>query len=151
MQAPLDQAVPHAARHMAVRRRRPKPGLLHHSDRGGPYAATDDQAVLAMQRMIPSMRRKGDWYDTAVVERCFATLEWEVIAGAAWQTRAEARAAIFEYIAVWYNRQRRYSARGYVSPAADEVHLVDRARAAYMECPSNWGMTSQVLNLIFLA
>ena len=121
MQPTLDQSLTHAALHMALLRRHPKPGLLHHSDRGVQYAATDYQRLLATHGMTPSMSRKGDCYDNAVVESFFATLEWELIAGADWHTRAEAKAAIFEYIEVWYNRQRRHSALGYISPAAYEA------------------------------
>ncbi len=63
------------------------------------------------------MSRKGNCYENAVVESFFAMLAWELIERADWRTRAEARAAIFEYIEVWYNRQRRHSALGYLTPA----------------------------------
>lgn len=76
------------------------------------------------------MSRKGDCYDNAVVESFFATLEWELIEDADWHTRAAAQAAIFEYIEVWYNRQRRHSTLGYRSPVAYEAQLVAPARAA---------------------
>lgn len=101
MRAALDQSLTHAALQMAVRQRHPLPGMVHHSDRGVQYAATDYQTWLAMHGMTPSMRRKGDCYDTAVVESFVATLEWELIEAADWHTRAEARTAIFEYIEVW--------------------------------------------------
>jgi transposase InsO family protein len=130
MQPTLDQSLTHAALHMAVLHRRPLPGVLHHSDRGVQYAATDYQRLLAAQGMTPSMSRKGDCYDNAVVESFFATLEWELIEGADWHTRAEARAAIFEYIEVWYNRQRRHSALGYVSPTAYEAQRCSPTQAA---------------------
>jgi len=130
MQATLDQSLMHQALHMALLRRHPQPGLVHHSDRGVQYAATDYQALLGTHGMTPSMSRKGDCYDNAVAESFFATLEWELIAQADWHTRAQARAAIFEYIEGWYNRQRRHSALGYVSPAAYEAQLRAAARAA---------------------
>lgn len=103
MQSTLDQSLTHAALPMAVVHRRPLPGVIHHSDRGVQYAAIDYQALLTTHGMTPSMSRKGDCYDNAVVERFFATLEWELIQPADWHTRADARTAIFEYIEVWYN------------------------------------------------
>lgn len=130
MQATLDQSLTHAALQMAVLRRRPLPGVIHHSDRGVQYAATDYQALLHMHGMMPSMSRKGDCYDNAVVESFFATLEWELIDGSDWHTRAAARTAIFEYMEVWYNRQRRHSSLGYVSPVAYEAQRATTARAA---------------------
>ncbi len=130
MQSTLDQSLTHHALQMAVLHRRPAPGLLHHSDRGVQYAATDYQRLLTTHGLTPSMSRKGDCYDNAVVESFFATLDWELIKDADWHTRAEARAAIFEYIEVWYNRQRRHSALGYLSPSAYERQLMGAASAA---------------------
>lgn len=130
MQATLDQSLTHAALQMAVVQRRPLRGVIHHSDRGVQYAATDYQTLLTEHGMIPSMSRKGDCYDNAVVESFFATLEWELIDQVHWHTRAEARTAIFEYIEVWYNRQRRHSTLGYVSPVTDEAQRTTMARAA---------------------
>jgi transposase InsO family protein len=130
MQPTLEQSLTHAALQMAVLQRHPLPGVVHHSDRGVQYAATDYQALLRTHKMTPSMSRKGDCYDNAVVESFFATLEWELIAEADWHTRAEARTAIFEYIEVWYNQQRRHSALGYVSPSAYEAQRATTARAA---------------------
>jgi transposase InsO family protein len=130
MQSTLDQSLTHTALHMAVVRRRPLPGVLHHSDRGVQYAATDYQQTLAAHGMTSSMSRKGDCYDNAVVESFFATLEWELIERSDWHTRRAAQAAIFEYIEVWYNRQRRHSSLGYRSPVAYETQLAVTARAA---------------------
>jgi transposase InsO family protein len=130
MQPTLAQSLTHAALQMAVVRRRPLPGVVHHSDRGVQYAAAAYRACLITHGMTPSMSRKGDCYDNAVVESFFATLEWELIANADWHTRAEARTALFEYIEVWYNRQRRHSALGYVSPVAYEAQLAAPVRAA---------------------
>ncbi len=130
MQPTLDQSLTHAALHMAVVRRRPLPGVLHDSDRGVQYAATDYQRLVAGYAMTPSMSRKGNCYDNAVVESFFATLEWELIEHADWHTRAAARAAIFEYIEVWYNRQRRHSALGYKSPMAYEAQHRSLTQAA---------------------
>lgn len=130
MQPTLDQSLTQQALQMALRHRHPSPGLLHHSDRGVQYAATDYQALLTLYGLRPSMSRKGDCYDNAVAESFFATLEWDLIDGADWHTRTQARAAIFEYIEVWYNRQRRHSALGYVSPVAYEAQRATPARAA---------------------
>lgn len=107
MHTTLEQALAQAALRMALLRHRPAPGLLHHADRGVQYAANDYQALLVAHAITPSMSRQGNCYDNAVVARFFATLAWELIAGAEWDMRAEARAAMFEYIEVWYNRHRR--------------------------------------------
>jgi len=123
MQPTLAQSLTCAALRMALLHRQPAPGLLHHSDRGGQYAAGDYQALLTTHTMTPSMSRKGDCYDNAVVESFFATLEWELIERHDWHTRQEAQAAIFEYIEVWYNRQRRHSTLGYRSPVTYEQAL----------------------------
>lgn len=129
MQPTLAQSLTCAALRMAVLHRQPAPGLLHHSDRGGQYAAGDYQALLTSHTMTPSMSRKGDCYDNAVVESFFATLEWELIERHDWHTRQEAQAAMFEYIEVWYNRQRRHSTLGYRSPIAYEQALLTKQAA----------------------
>ena len=101
-------------------------GLLHHSDRGSQYAALEYQELLARHKIVPSMSRRANCYDNAVVESFFATLEWELIERSDWQTRDEARVCIFEYIEVWYNRQRRHSSLGYLSPAEYEKELMGK-------------------------
>ncbi len=108
---------------MAWEARRPAPGLIHHSDRGSHYTARAYQEALATHGMVASMSRKGDCYDNAVAESFFSTLEFELVMRHDWHTRAEARRAIFRYIELWYNRQRRHSTLGYVSPAAYEAEL----------------------------
>lgn len=105
---------------LAVGQRQPARGLVHHSDRGRQYASAAYQAHLAQWGMQASMSRVGDCWDNAVVESFFATLKTELVARADWRTRDEARAALFEYLEVWYNRQRRHSTLGYLSPAAFE-------------------------------
>ncbi len=130
MQPTLAQSLTIDALAMALRQRCPSPGVMHHSDRGVQYAATNYQALLADHGMTPSMSRKGDCYDNAVVESFFATLEWELIENADWHTRAQARTAIFKYIEVWYNRQRRHSTLGYISPVAYEAQRIATPRAA---------------------
>jgi transposase InsO family protein len=108
---------------MALEGRQPPQGLLHHSDRGSQYASFDYQQALADQGIQPSMSRKGNCWDNAVAESFFSTLKMELVYRTSFATRQEARAAIFEYIEVFYNRQRRHSTLGYLSP-------VDYERAA---------------------
>ena len=104
----------------ALAYRNPKAGALHHSDRGTQYACADYRSLLREKGIESSMSRKGDCWDNAVAESFFATLKKELVHGAAWQTREEARAALFEYIELWYNRERRHSSLGYLSPAEYE-------------------------------
>jgi putative transposase len=115
---------------MALTRRQPGRGLLHHSDRGVQYAAGEYRALLADHGITCSMSRKGNCWDNAVAESFFATLEWELIEESDWHTHAEAKRSIFEYLEVWYNRQRRHSALGYKSPAEYEEELALTLRAA---------------------
>lgn len=101
---------------MAIRNGPWKPGLIHHSDRGGQYASNEFQSVLKAHGIRCRMSRKGDCWDNAVAESFFHTLKVELIRGKLYDTRQEARTAIFEYIEVFYNRQRRHSHLGYLSP-----------------------------------
>lgn len=101
---------------MAIAQRRPGPGLLHHSDRGLQYACEHHRLLLRAHRMTASMSRAGDCWDNAVAESFFATLKTELVTDAKWATRADARAALFRYIEMWYNRRRRHSSLGYLSP-----------------------------------
>ena len=112
-----------AALEMALARRAPRGGLLHHSDRGSQYACTEYRELLSANGMIASMSRKGNCWDNAVAESFFSTLEFELIMKNDWHTREEARRAIFRYIETWYNRKRRHSALDYVSPAEYERQL----------------------------
>lgn len=106
---------------MALGRRRPRPGLIHHSDRGSQYASGDYQALLAQHGLVCSMSRKGDCYDNAAIESFFHTLKTEQVHHQDYETRAAARAELFDYIEVFYNRQRRHSYLGYRSPAEFEA------------------------------
>jgi len=115
---------------MALVRRRPRPGLLHHSDRGSQYASGDYQQVLAAAGIVSSMSRRGNCWDNAVAESFFATVKVELVHDATWATRAAARAELFEYIEVFYNGQRRHSSLGYLSPRAFERQRVERRAAA---------------------
>lgn len=116
-----------SALRMAQEARRPAAGLIHHSDRGSQYAASEYRAELAAHGMVASMSGKGDCYDNAVAESFFATLEFELIMQNDWHTKEEARRAIFRYIETWYNRQRRHSTLGYVSPAEYEEQFKEAA------------------------
>ena len=104
----------------AVARRRPPPGLLHHSDRGSQYRNPAYQAQLAAQGFHSSMSAVATCADNAVVESFFHTLKTERVQGQRYHTRAEARADVFEYIECWYNVRRRHSSLAYLSPATFE-------------------------------
>ena len=118
-----------AALGMALARRRPAAGLVHHSDRGSQYASGDYQRVLAQHGIVCSMSRRGDCWDNAVAESFFATVKVELVHDAAWATRAAARIELFEYLELFYNGQRRHSALGYLSPRAFERRRVQAALA----------------------
>ena len=105
---------------MALRRRLPEGGLLAHSDRGSQYASDHYQRLLARHGITCSMSRRADCWDNAPMESFFASLKKELVHGADFATRAQARTAIVEYIEVFYNTRRRHSSLGYVSPAAYE-------------------------------
>ena len=130
MKTTLEASLATDALTMALWRRKPGPGLLHHSDRGAQYASTVYQEILAQHEITCSMSRKADCWDNAVAESFFATLEWELIEDSAWHTREEARRDIFDYIEVWYNRQRLHSSLGYMSPADYEDQLTLTPRVA---------------------
>lgn len=110
--------------------RKPARGLIHHSDRGVQYASAEYQAVLGRHGIRPSMSRKGDCWDNAVAESFFATLEKELIDQSEWQTHAEAKREVFEFIEIWYNRQRLHSSLEYRTPADYEAELALNPRAA---------------------
>ena len=102
---------------MAICNRGPKPGLLHHSDRGCQYASHDYRKLLERRGIVCSMSRKGNCWDNAVMESFFGTLKTELVYHREYETREEARSDIFDYIEVFYNRKRLHSALGYRSPA----------------------------------
>ena len=105
---------------MAVSGRKPSGGLLHHSDRGSQYASLAFQEQLMEIGAKCSMSGKGDCWDNAVVESFFSTLKREMVSRENFETRKEASLAAFEWIEVWYNRKRRHSSLGYLSPEAFE-------------------------------
>jgi putative transposase len=110
---------------MAVARRKPAAdaGLLHHSDRGVQYACELYREVLNRHGITASMSRSGNCYDNAVAESFFGTLKTELVHRTRYRTRDEARADVFEWIECWYNRKRRHSSLGYVSPEAFEARI----------------------------
>ena len=102
---------------MALQRRRPEPGLIHHSGRGAQYAAEPYRRVLGRHGIQQSMSRRGNCLDDAPMESFFASLKTEHVHHVRFRTRAEAKAAVFDYVEVFYNRQRLHSALGYRTPA----------------------------------
>jgi putative transposase len=105
-------------------------GILHHSDRGSTYASADYRGALADCGAVASMSRKGDCWDNAVAESFFATIKGEMIDHEDFQTRAEATAAIAEFIDGFYNVQRMHSSIGYMSPVEFELRLSANKEAA---------------------
>lgn len=103
---------------MAIRNRSPRPGLIFHSDQGVQYASSMYRAILAEHGITQSMSRRGNCWDNAPVESFFATMKVEVDGLKRSPRRSSARSAIFEYLATFYNRQRRHSALGYQFPAS---------------------------------
>jgi len=120
MDATRDDELVLKAMRMALAYRRPDAALLHHSDRGSQYTSGQYQALLASWDIEVSMSRKGDCYDNAMMESFNATLKGECCDRQVWTSQTHARQAIFEFIEIWYNRQRRHSALGYISPVAFE-------------------------------
>jgi transposase InsO family protein len=106
-----------AALNSALTTRRPRPGLIHHSDRGVQYTSSAYSKLLSAHDARQSVGRPGTCWDNAVAESFFATLKSELIYRHVWPTRREAELAIFEFIAGWYNQHRRHSTLGYSSPA----------------------------------
>jgi len=113
----------HDALTMAIAHRRPGEGLLHHSDRGVQYASEDYMHLLQSHEMQISMSGRGDCWDNAAMESFWATLKTELVNHEHYATHEEARASIFEYIEVFYNRKRLHSSIGYVSPESFEASL----------------------------
>ena len=121
MSANIDRFLALDAFDMAVARRRPPPGLIHHTDRGSQYACPDYQLALKVNSFQPSMSRKGNCWDNAVAESFFGAIKEELIYRCVFTTRDAARQAIFDYIEVFYNRRRMHSSIGYMSPIEFEL------------------------------
>jgi putative transposase len=116
---------------MAVYQRQPAAGLIMHTDRGSQYGADSYRQLLSQHGMRPSMSRKGNCWDNAVAESFFHTLKTELIYLEDFKTHEQARTGVFEYIEVFYNRQRCHSTIGYLAPLAYEQAL----KATAILCP----------------
>jgi putative transposase len=121
MQDHMRAELPIAALRMAISAQRPDAGLVHHSDRGVQYACQDYRNVIQSAGFQDSMSRKGNCYDNAPMESFFHTLKTELVHHRHYPTRAEAMRDIFAYIEGFYNRTRRHSAIGYISPIEMEL------------------------------
>ena len=115
---------------MAIARRKPAPGLVHHSDRGVQYTSLSFGKRLEDEGLLPSMGQAGTAYDNALAESFVATLKTELLYRNAWPTRQATRTAIFEYIEGFYNPRRRHSALGHLSPAEFEEVKMEEQDAA---------------------
>jgi putative transposase len=120
MDSTMNRSLVLSAWEMAKSGRRPSAGLLCHSDRGSQYASADYQQALRASGAVCSMSRKGNCWDNAPMESFFGNLKRELVHRVRFASRQEARSALFDWIEVWYNRQRRHSSLGNVSPEAFE-------------------------------
>lgn len=129
LNATLSTALPMAALQMAIQRRRPESGLIHHSDRGCQYTSFEYRSALARHGIVVSMSRRGNCWDNAVAESFFATLKNELVHDRSWASRLELRSAVFEYIESFYNRRRLHSSLGYKTPSEieDNYHAASAA------------------------
>lgn len=122
----VDRHLPLRALDMAVQQRCPAPGLIHHSDRGSQYASGDYQRALKKYGMVCSMSRKGNCWDNAPMESWFHTLKSELLHDTILSTRRETIAAIFEYMEVFYNRQRIHTSLNGLTPSEIEELILRR-------------------------
>jgi transposase InsO family protein len=116
MSGNCDEKLIERALNLAIARRRPQAGLLHHSDRGSQYTSQAYQLCLEQSGIHVSMSCKGNRWDNAVMESFFGTLKDECVGNTIYSSHDEARLELFTYIEVYYNRVRRHSTLGYVSP-----------------------------------
>jgi transposase InsO family protein len=130
MGARMTKGLTLAALSKAMGYQHPAPGLIHHSDRGSQYCALEYQKRLQQQGLLASMSRKGNCYDNAPMESFWGSLKNELVHHQRYETRAEAEAAIREYIEIFYNRQRRHSRLGNVAPAVFAQNFRKQQRAA---------------------
>ena len=119
----LATSLPLSALDMALKHRCPPSGLIHHSDRGVQYASEMYRQRLAQASVVPSMSRKGNCYDNALMKSFWSSMKRELVHRVHFATRQEARAAIFDWIEIFYNRERLHSALGYKSPVDFETQL----------------------------
>ncbi len=127
MEATMHSSLVLKALDMAVTNRRPSAGLIHHSDRGSQYASEGYRSALTSHGMIASMSRRGCCYDNAAAESFWHTLKNELIYRTSFQTRDQARTEIFDYIEVFYNRTRRHTSIGNLSPVDFELQRTKTA------------------------
>jgi len=127
MSGNCDEKLVERALDMALARRRPEAGLLHHSDRGSQYTSRAYRLTLEQSGIMASMSRKGNCWDNAVIESFFGTLKEECVGNTIYVSQEEARLALFIYLEVYYNRIRRHSTLGYVSPLVYEQRALQRA------------------------
>lgn len=121
MKPRCDSALVTLALHMALAQRHPQTDLLHHSDRGSQYTSTDYTALLAQQGIRLSLSRTGNCYDNAVMESFFRTVKAECVSLTHFPSRQHARQTLFEFLEVYYNRQRLHSTLGYLTPVEFEA------------------------------
>ena len=121
MSPAIDSALVLSALSMAVLHRQPPPGLLFHSDRGVQYAAGNFRAALKAAGLVASMSRRGNCYDNASMESFWSTLKLELVYRTRFTSRSNATSEIFDFIEVFYNRQRRHTSLGGLSPAQFEL------------------------------
>ena len=120
----IDKRLVLDALEMALIRRKPQSQVLHHTDRGAIYASDEYRQRLHEHQLSSSMSRKGDCYDNAVAESFFSTLKNELVCGSIFESRDQARAEIFKYIEVFYNRKRIHQSLGYLTPEKMEMLAV---------------------------
>ena len=121
MSPTIDSALVLAALSMATLHRTPPPGLLFHTDRGVQYAAANFRAALKAAGLVASMSRRGNCYDNASMESFWSTLKLELVYRGSFTSHIHARSEIFEFIEVFYNRQRRHTSLGGLSPSQFEL------------------------------
>lgn len=120
----LHTSIVNNALEMAIKRRNPPKGLIYHTDRGSQYASYEHKNLLEKYGIVQSMSRKGDCWDNAVAESFFHSLKTELIHHENFLTRKQANEKIFEYIEIFYNRQRLHSSNGYMSPSEFEDKML---------------------------
>ena len=118
------------ALNMAIKNRKPPKGLIWHTDRGSQYASYLHKDLLEQNGIVQSMSRKGNCWDNAVAESFFHTLKTELVYHEIYETKAQANQSIFEYIEVFYNRQRMHSTNNYLSPVEFENKMLHEVTAA---------------------
>jgi len=133
----IDGELTLAALRMALQQCQPCPGLIHHSDQGSQYTDSTYQTLLQDCGFQASMNGVGTWYDNAPMESFFGTLKSELIYLCVYRTRNEARTSVFSYIEAFYNRRRRHSALGYLSPEVYEQRYYQQLELGLTPCPQN--------------